>query len=822
MSQYQFPMQFIRGKFFHLLCSMWLVAAMLVSSAQSQTNVVTYHYDNARTGQNVNETMLTPANVNKGSFGFRFSQPVDGYIVGQPLYLSNVAIPNAGTHNVVYVATLHDSVYAFDADTNTGSNATPLWSVNFTNPAAGITTASGSTYLPCYGVTLYPEAGIVSTPVIDPVSGTLYVVAKTNENGVVYHRLHALDVTNGSEKFSAPIAIGGSFISQTGSSIPFNSLHAMNRPGLLLNNGILYIGFGSNGCNDSAHGWVLAYDATTLMPQGIYNTSPAKGLASIWHTGAGLAADSEGYIYASTGEGHLTANVGGQDFGSSVLKLFQGNGTLSEADYFSPYNQAILSADDLDLSSSGVVVLPDQPGSFPHVLVASGKQGTVYLLNRDNLGQYNPVNDSQIVQEFPKAVGMMFSTPLYWNNTVYFSGDAHPITAYTLNDGLLQLSPVQSISLPGGHAPVVSANGTNNGVFWVIEGKVLWALNALTLQGLYNTGQAGTRDVLPPQPHFSTEMVVNGKVYIGTQTNLMVYGLLPAIMKVSGGNQTVTVPSQLPVPLQVQLIDPYSQQSVPGVTVTFSDGGKGGTFGTPTVVTDSNGLASTTYTFSKVARTVTITASNPNVASTTFTETGTPASLKWLVISSGAKQSTAVTTSLPAPIVTKASDIYSNGIPGVAVTYSDGGMGGSFSSSQVTTDSTGKASTVYTTSSKAQTLNVVASTPGISAIKISETVIAGSPAVVTPFSGNNQVVSHGSSLPSALTVYVADQYGNPVSGASVSFSDGGAGGTFSATPVVTGTSGQASTSYSTPSTTGPITITATVGTVSTTFSETAQ
>src|SRR5579862_4958603 len=680
MPSYQFIKQLIRPMFFRLYCSIFLIAIGVVPYVQSQTSVVTYHYDNARTGQNVNENLLTPANVNKGSFGFRFSQPVDGYIVGQPLYLSNVATPNGGTHNVVYVATLHDSVYAFDADTNTGSNAAPLWYVNFTNPAAGITTASGA-YLPCYDVTQYPEAGVVGTPVIDPVSGTLYVVAKTNENGVVYHRLHALDVTNGSEKFSAPIAIGGSFISQTGTRIPFVSLHAMNRPGLLLNNGILYIGFGSNGCNDSAHGWVLAYNATTLMPEGIYNTSPDKGVASIWHTGAGLAADSEGYIYGSTGEGDLTANLGGQDFGSAVLKFAQGNGTLSEADYFSPYNQAILSADDLDLSSSGVVVLPDQPGSFPHLLVASGKQGTVYLLNRDNLGQYNPVMDSQIVQELPKAVGPMFSTPLYWNNRVYFSGNAHPIVAYTLNNGLLQSPPVQSATQPGGHAPVLSYNGTNNGVLWVIEGKVLSAFNALTLQALYNTGQAGTRDALPPQPHFSTEMVVGGKVYVGTQTNLMVYGLLPSVSNVSGGNQTGTVASQLPVPLQVQLIDPYSKQSVPGEAVTFSDGGKGGTFGTPTVVTDSNGLASTTYTFGKVARTVTITASNPNAVPTTFTETGSPAPLKWLVVSTGAKQSTPVTTSFPAPIVTKAADIYGNGIPGVVVSYSDGGIGGTFSSS---------------------------------------------------------------------------------------------------------------------------------------------
>jgi Big-like domain-containing protein len=822
MPSHQFSLQLSPSKPCRLLTSILSVTMAFLAPAQFQNNVVTYHYDNARTGQNVNETWLTPANVNKASFGVRFSQPVDGYIVGQPLYLSNVAIPNAGMHNVVYVATLHDSVYAFDADNDTGPNAAPLWQVNFTDPAAGVTTASGA-YLPCPDVTAYPESGIVSTPVIDPVSGTMYVVAKTNENGTVYHRLHALDVTTGAEKFGPPAAIGGTFVSQTGANVTFNSLHAMNRPALLLNNGILYIAFGSNGCNDSAHGWVLSYDATSLLPLGIYNTSPQQGLASIWHTGSGPAADAEGYVYVSTGEGHFTANIGGQEFGSSVLKLFQNNGTLTESDYFTPYNQSMLSTNDLDLSASGVMVLPDQPGPYPHLLVASGKQGTVYLLNRDNLGQYDSVSDSQIVQELTKAIGQMFSSPLYWNNTVYFSGDAHPITAYQLSNGLLQLNPapVQSMSLPGGHAPVMSSNGTTNGVLWVNTGKVMWAFDAVSLKGLYSTGQAGTRDLLPVQPHFSTQMVANGKVYIGTETNLMVYGLLPALSSVSGDNQTVTVANPLPIPLQVHLVDPYSGHSISGVAVTFSDGGKGGTFGTPTVVTDSYGLASTTYTFGTVARTVTITASNPNIAGTAFTETATPGPLKWLVLWSGGKQSAPVTTSLPKPIVTKASDQYGNGISGKVVTYSDGGIGG-FSANPVTTDSTGKASTVYTTSSKAQAIKITASTPGPAPTKISETATAGPAASVTAASGNNQTGSPATVLPQPLTVYVVDQYANPVPGASVSFSDGGAGGGFSASPVLTDATGHASTSYTTPPTAGTVTIVATVGTLSTTFTETVQ
>lgn len=797
-----------------------LAAMSSANCAWAQTNVITYHYDNARTGH-VNETLLTLSNVNKGTFGFRFSQPVDGFITGQALYLSNVNIPNAGQHNVVYVATLHDSVYAFDADNNSGSNAAPLWHVNFTNPAAGITTASGTT-LPCHGVTGYPESGIVSTPVIDAASGTMYVVAKTLENGTVFHRLHALDVTNGSEKLSAPVAIAGSVTTQAGSVVRFNSLHAMNRPALLLDNGILYIAFGSNGCNDSSYGWVLAYDATTLTQVGIYNTSPKKGLASIWQTGAGPAADANGYVYVSTAEGDFNGSLGGEDFGSSILKLFESNGTLTQSDYFTPYNQATISQNDLDLSACGVVVLPDQAGSSPHELVASGKQGTVYLLDRDQMGHYNPTNDFQIPQELTQTVGAMFSTPAYWNNRVYFAGNAHPVMAYTLNNGQLQTPPVQSLTLPGSHSPTISANNTTNGILWVMTGRIIYALNALTLQTLYNSGQAGTRDVPPPEPHFSTQMVANGRFYLGTQTNLMVYGLLPALSRVSGNNQSTTVNTMLPLPLQVHLLDSYTKQPVSGVTVTFSDGGKGGTFGSPTAVTDSQGSVSTTYTFNSVARTVTITASNANVASTTFTETSTPAAPEWLLLYSGGGQTAPVTTNLPAPVVTKASDHYGNGISGMVVSFSDGGAGGKFSANPVTTDSTGKASTVYTSSTKSGAITITASTTGLPARKIAETITAGPPTTITAIAGNNQTGAPNTALAQPLAIQLKDQYGNPASGVSVSYSDGGAGGSFSASPVITDSTGQASSSYTTPSQVGTVNIVVSAGALSTQFTVTVH
>ncbi len=799
-----------------------LATVGLLTSVPAQVNVVTYHYDNARTAQNVNETLLNPTNVNKGSFGFRFSQPVDGYIVGEPLYLSNVTIPGVGKHNVVYVATLNDSVYAFDADSNTGANAAPLWQVNFTNPAAGITTASGA-FLPCQLTTGYSQSGIVSTPVIDPNSGTIFVVAKTNENGTVYHRLHALDVATGVEKLGAGVAIGGSTTAPNGAVVTFNSLHAMNRPALLLDNGTVYIAFGSNGCNDQSHGWVLAYDATSLMPVGIYNAEPEQGLASIWQTGSGPAADASGNVYVSTAEGLFDANTGGPDFGSSILKLVESAWTLSLADYFTPYNQAIISKNDADLSACGVMVLPDQPGPSPHVLVASGKQGTVYVLDRDNMGQYNPLSDSQILQELPLAVGAMFSSPAYWNNTVYFTGDAHPVSAYALSNGLLATPPVaRSITMPGSHSPTISANGNANAVLWVIEGSQLWALDAVSLKVLYNTSQSGTRDLLPAQPHFSTQTVANGKVYVGTQTSLMVLGLLPSLAVASGNNQSAPATTTLPVALQVQLTDPYTQQVIPGVTVSFSDGGKGGTFGNASPVTDATGTASTTYTVGKIAQSITISASNAGVLGLKFSETATSGPARWVVLISGGNQSAQVTTTLPKPVVAKVSALYGNGVPGVSVTFADGGASGSFSADPVTTNSLGQASTTYTTSTKAGPVNIIASAAGLNPLKVSETATAGSVAAVTVIAGNNQTATAGTELPQALTVQVMDQYGNPVPGASVMFTDGSAGGSFSISPVTSNTSGQASSSYTTPSNAGTVGITASVGSASATFTATAQ
>jgi hypothetical protein len=700
-----------------------LSLALWLSLQAGGQNVITNRHDNGRTGLNPSESLLTPQNVNKNQFGKLFNRSVDGYIVGQPLYLQNLNI-DGKLRNVVFVATLHDSVYAFDADHNSGTDAAPLWQVNFTNPGAGITTATGA-FLPCAGVHRFPESGIVSTPVIDPASGTLYVVAKTNENGTVFHRLHALDVTTGAERANSPVPINATFRSNSGALLQVNNLHQMNRPALLLSNGVVYVAMGSNGCNDSNNSWVIGYDATTLAQTGAFVAAPEHGLGSIWQSGAGPAADSDGNVYVSTAEAEFDANTGGQDYGSSVLRLSPSGNNLPLTDYFTPFDESSLSTNDLDLSAGGVVALPDQSsGAHPHLLISAGKQGRVYLIDRDNMGQFNPLNNSQIVQELPVNVGAMFSTPAYWNGKVYFNGKGKPIMAFVLTNGLLSsTASFKSVqSQAGSHAPTISANGNSSGLLWTMPGGQLNAFDASNLKLLYTSKQAGTRDVLPLLAHFASQTVVNGHVYIGTQNSLEVFGLLSSISATGGNNQTVTVAKTLPVALSVKATDAYSGNGIAGITVTFSDGGKGGTFSNATPVTNSSGIATTNYTFGTRARTITITATNPNLSGTSFTETGVADSPKWIVVKSGNNQTASTNTQLAAPLVAKVVDQYSNPVSGVPVTFSDGTAGGTLSATVVNTDAAGTASVTYTTGPTAGTAYVTATISGKTPLKFVVTV----------------------------------------------------------------------------------------------------
>ncbi len=505
----------------------------------------TYHNDNLRTGQNNNETVLTTANVNQAQFGKLFSYPLDGIAFASPLYVASVSIPGNGFHNVVYVATEHDSVYAFDAD---GLNTTPLWHVSFLG--SGVSTIPCADTGECGDIPV--EIGITGTPVIDQTTGTMYVVVNTKEHGAHYfQRLHALDITTGAEKFGGPVVLSGSVPGtgdgSSGGNVPFDPLRECQRPGLLLSNGVVYLGFGSHGDNHPWHGWVLGYNAANLHQVLIYNVTPNAYGGGIWQGGGGLATDATGNIYFTTGNGTFDVNTGGIDYGDTVEKLAP-NGSV--VDYFTPDDQQNMDVNDLDLGSGGPVLLVDQPSSpYPHELISAGKSGTIYVTNRDNMGHYNANNDNQIIQSLPgvlphgdSQIGN-FSTPVYFNGYVYFAAVNDYLKAFQLTNGLLSAGPTSQspeiYSVRGGSF-AISANGNANGILWAIQNNgaspdndtgspgVLFAYDATNLSNeLYNSSQAGGRDTLDLAAKFSIPLVANGKVFVSGQTQLIAFGLLP-------------------------------------------------------------------------------------------------------------------------------------------------------------------------------------------------------------------------------------------------------------------------------------------------------
>src|SRR6266849_2766060 len=806
----------------NLCLTLVVVCSAFLSSSFAQQPFLTSRADISRSGANTNETLLTPTNVSKNSFGRLFSVPVDYVVMAQPLYMPNVNIPGRGTHNVVYVVTQADSVYAIDADTGV-----KLWHARMLD---GGTTASGI-YLPCGTGPGFNQEGIVSTPVIDPATNTMYLVAKTLLNTTVRHHLHALDITTGNEQSGSPVLITATSTSNKGHKTVFNSLHQKNRPGLLLLNGVLYLGFGSNSCNDGATGWVLSYDATSLSQLAVFNTSPDSGLASIWQAGNGLAADPDGNIFVETSETGAPYDVpnGGQTFCNSVLKLAP---NLTLADYFTPWSVAYLNSHDLDLSSTGTVILPDQDGPYPHELIASGKQGVVYVLNRDNMGMFSP-NDNQIIQEValePNVTNdVLFGSPAYWNNTVYFAPRASPLMAFPVSGGLLG-TPLKTVgSYAGRHSPSVSANGNSNGVLWVITGQLL-AFDAVSLKLLYTTNQAPNgRDTLPPIGHFVTQTVTNGKVYVGTRNSLEAYGLFHVVTITGGNAQTATVATTLAAPIQVQATNPYSGQPDVGATVNFSDGCKPGTtscgtFSPNPAITDANGHASTTYTVPKKAGTYTLTISGTGFGNVTTTATATPGAATRIVAWSGGNQTGAAGSYLANPVIAQAQDAYKNGVPGVTINFT-ANKGAVPNPSSVVTDANGLARTTLQLPTIVSTVTVTASSAGLKNVNFVEYSVAGPAASIAITGGNNQSAPAGTQLPQGLTVLVTDQYGNPVPGVDVDFNDGGAGGTYAyANPGITSNSGTVTQFYTLPPSPGTITITATATGVaaSAVFTESGQ
>jgi hypothetical protein len=501
-----------------------LIGCQRPALCQGFSGVLTQHNDNARTGQNQMETLLTTANVNSKQFGKVFSYSIKGQPYAQPLYVPGVKIPGKGTHNVVYVATEHDQVDAFDAD---GLTSHALWHISFINPAQGITTVSTQNS-PC--PSLKPEVGITSTPAIDRATGTLYVSVETDEKGTVVQRVHALDIATGSEKFGGPVLVQASV-----DGIAFDPT-LIQRPGVLLENGTVYLGYASLCDPHPYHGWLLAYNAQNLQQQtAAFITTPDGSKGGIWQSGGGLGSDGKA-IYLMVGDGTFDAHTGGIDYGMSMLRMNMKGGSLSVADYFTPFNWSERSAKDLDLGSGGVLLLPTQTGPHPDEIIGADKSGDIFVVDRQHMGKFH-AKSNDVVQQLHGTTHGYRGSPAYWQQSLYYAGvDAH-LSMYTITDGLLSSKPVstskETFPYPGS-TPSVSSNGASAGLVWIIEMSanggqaILRAYDATDLsKELYNSDQAGGRDHPGRGTKFSVPTIANGRVYIGTQANLIAYGLLP-------------------------------------------------------------------------------------------------------------------------------------------------------------------------------------------------------------------------------------------------------------------------------------------------------
>jgi hypothetical protein len=514
-------------------------AILTVNAAPpATTDVLTYHNDIARTGQNLTETTLTTSNVTSAKFGKLAFYPVDGLVDAEPLYASNLAVPSRGTHNLLIVPTENDSVYGFDAD----SGAT-LWQVSVLKSGETPSDNRG-----CGQVT--PEIGVTSTPVIDRTqgpNGVIYVVAMSKDASGNYHqRLHALDLALGTELLGGPVDIQATYPGtgdgSNGTSLVFEPGQYKERAALLLLNGVIYTGWASH-CDIRPYtGWIIAYNESTLAQASVLNVTPNGNQGAIWMAGAGLAADSSGNIYFLDANGDFDTNLNPNgfpsngDYGNAFMKLSTASG-LAVADYFEMDNQASENSTDTDLGSGGMIVLPDLTngsGNTVHLAVGAGKDSNLYLVNRDALGKFSS-NNANIYQElagaFPAGVWAM---PAYFNNTLYYGSVGSPIQAFAFTNAKLSTSATAQTTNRFGYpgaTPSISANGTSNGIVWAVENAspaVLHAYDAATLNQLYDSNQAsGGRDQFGSGNKFMTPMIVNGKVFVGTSNGVAVFGLQP-------------------------------------------------------------------------------------------------------------------------------------------------------------------------------------------------------------------------------------------------------------------------------------------------------
>ncbi|MGC1781356.1 MAG: MBG domain-containing protein [Acidobacteriaceae bacterium] len=605
----------------HSLVCVLCLGLCIPVAALAQVNVTTWHNDGARDGANTDETVLTPANVSaSGSFGEKFSVTVDGTVTAQPLYMSGLQI-NGGTHNVVFVATEHDSVYAIDAN-----NGAILWKTSFLG--SGMTSVP-STLENCLDIT--PEIGITGTPVIDPSTDTLYVVDATMPGPV--QQLHALDILNGEDKFGGPVPISASVpgmgAGSTDGIVPFNPTAQNQRSGLLLTNGHIVIAWGSHCDHDTFHGWLMSYNATTLAQETVFTSTPDGSDGGIWMAGAAPAVDANGNIFLGTGNGDFV-NYTSNEYGDSILRMPQpvAGQAWEPVDGFTPWDQDFFDVHNQDMGDGGVVLLPNLPTAAQHqqLAIEEAKDDEIMVVDRNDLGHYcttcstNGV-DTNIVQELHGQLrGDTSGTPAFWNGNLYFGNSSDPLETFSFNTttGALSSTPVQQGAYVFGSdapTPSVSSNGNADGIVWALDadnpsGEALLAYDATDLSNLLYQATINS-----PGPHFEVPTIANGMVYVGSQSTLTAFGLLSSqpVLTITASN--VSVPQGQAIPALtgytatgfVNGDNSSILSGTPNETTTAKQGSPAGTY--PIDITQGSLTAnsSNNYTFQFVNGTLTVT-----------------------------------------------------------------------------------------------------------------------------------------------------------------------------------------------------------------------
>jgi outer membrane protein assembly factor BamB len=526
---------------------LWLYLFVPLPPLAAQANVLTVHNDVARTGQNLEEATLSTSNVNSATFGKVFQATLDGVVDAQPLYVARVLIPSQGVHSVLIAATENDSLYALDADTGA-----ELWRVSLL--ASGETPSDP---VDCNQVT--PQIGITSTPVIKPgilegsgivtvtLEGAVFAVAMSQDSTGNYHqRLYKVELTTGKQIANVEITAQypGTGDGSSGGYVVFNPKQYEERSGLLLLNGTVYLGWSSHCDHKPYTGWIMGYNAETLAQTTVIDVTPNGSEGSIWMAGGGLAADPSGYIYFLDANGTFDTTLNSEgfpangDYGNAFIKLSAAGKQLMVADYFAEDDTNCESNQDLDLGSGGVLVLPDMidsSGRVRHLAIGAGKDTNIYLVDRDNMGRFNPNTDNPIYQVlFGALPGGIWSMPAYYNGLVYFGEVGGPLQAFQFSEAKLLSTPVSatttSFPYPGA-TPSISAKGAMNGILWAVENSSTAVLHAYSAdnvaQELYNSNQAANgRDQFGAGNKFMVPTIANGRVYVGTPTGVAAFGLL--------------------------------------------------------------------------------------------------------------------------------------------------------------------------------------------------------------------------------------------------------------------------------------------------------